>query len=103
MQKAAAKLGGIRFDYIAAAASAAVTVGLALFLLVSNQPIPDPKLFFVLRIVLSFGAATLGATIPGFLDLNWSGLSLAVRAGGALALFALTFFTSDVLAYHGRN
>jgi hypothetical protein len=55
-----------------------------------------------LRVVLSFSAATLGATIPGFLDLEWSGISLAVRAGGALALFALTFaFTPDVFADHG--
>jgi hypothetical protein len=39
----------------------------------------------------------LGATIPGFLDMSWSGLGLAVRAGGALALFVLTFtYTPDL-------
>jgi hypothetical protein len=75
-----------------------VIVGLAVFLLIRNQPIADPKLFFVLRVVLSLSAATLGASIPGFLNLRWSGGGLVVRAGGALALFVLTFFyTPDLV------
>jgi hypothetical protein len=73
------------FDRIAATLAALVIVGLAVFLLVRNQPIADPRLFFVLRAVISFSAAALGATIPGFLDLRWSGGGLVVRAGGALA------------------
>jgi hypothetical protein len=68
------------------------------FLLVRNEPIADPRLFFALRVVLSFSAATLGATIPGFLNLKWSGAGLVVRAGGALALFVLTFvYTPDLV------
>ena len=78
-------------DRAAAISAALVIVGLAVFLLVRNQPIADPRLFFVLRVVISFSAATLGAAIPGFLNVGWSGGGLAVRAGGALALFALTF------------
>jgi hypothetical protein len=86
------------FDRIAATFAAVVVIGLAVFLLVRNQPISDPKLFFVLRVIVSFGVATLGATIPGFLDLGWSGRGLAVRAGGALALFVLTFIYTPDLA-----
>ena len=83
--------------------AALVVVGLAVFLLVRNEPIADPKLFFVLRVVVSFSAATLGATIPGFLDIRWSGSGLAIRAGGALALFVLTFvYTPDLVAGQGR-
>jgi hypothetical protein len=90
---------GLQFDRVAATVAALVVVGLAVFLLVRNQPIADPKLFFVLRVVMSFSAAALGATIPGFLDLSWSGSGLAIRTGGALALFVLTFvYTPDVLA-----
>jgi hypothetical protein len=49
--------------------------------------------------VVSFSAAVLGGTIPGFLNVNWSGGGLAVRAGGALALFVLTFvYTPDLVA-----
>jgi hypothetical protein len=71
--------------------------GLAVFLLVRNQPIADLKLFFILRLVLSFSAAAFGATIPGFLDLRWSGGGLIVRAGGALALFLLTYVYTPAL------
>jgi hypothetical protein len=70
-----------------------------LFLLVRNQAIADPRLFFVLRVVLSLSAATLGATIPGFLTVRWSGHGLAIRAGGAIALFVLTFVYTPDLAW----
>lgn len=43
------------------------------------------------RIIISLSAAILGATIPGFLNIGWKGGGLVVRAGGALALFVLTF------------
>jgi hypothetical protein len=86
------------FDRIAVTVAALVIVGLAVFLLVRNQPIADPKLFFVFRVVLSLSAATLGASIPGFLNLRLSGGGLLVRAGGALALFVLTFvYTPDLV------
>jgi hypothetical protein len=90
------------FDRIGATVGALIIVGLAVFLLIRNQPIADPKLFFVLRVVLSLSAATLGASIPGFLNLKWSGGGLAVRAGGALALFVLTFvYTPDLVKDQG--
>src|SRR4051794_1149001 len=93
-----------QFDRAAAILAALVVVSLAAFLLVRNQPISDARLFFVLRVVLSFAAATLGATIPGFLDIQWSGTGLAVRAGGALALFMLTFvYTPDFVKDQGNS
>lgn len=89
---------GSALDRIGALLAALVVVGLAVFLLVRNEAIADPRLFFVLRVVLSFSMAVLGATIPGFLHLKWTGGGLAVRAGGALALFALTFmYTPDLV------
>jgi hypothetical protein len=84
-------------DRIAATLAALVIVGLMAFLLVRNEPIADSRLFFGLRLLLSFGAATLGASIPGFLNVGWSGGGFVVRAGGALALFLLTFvYTPDL-------
>jgi hypothetical protein len=86
------------FDRVAAICAALVIVGLAVFLLIRNEPIADPRLFLVLRVVISFSAAALGATIPGFLELGWRGRGLAIRAGGALALFVLTFvYTPDLV------
>jgi hypothetical protein len=91
-----------QFDRIAATCAALAVVGLVMFLLIRNQEIADPRLFFALRVVLSFGTAVLGATIPGFLDIGWSGSGLAIRAGGALALFVLTFlYTPDLATTHG--
>ena len=92
------------FDRIASTFAALVIVGLVAFLLIRNQPIADPKLFFALRVVLSLSAATLGASIPGFLNLRWSGSGLAVRAGGALALFVLTFvYTPNLVEKQGAG
>src|SRR3954471_24714122 len=93
-----------QFDRIAATCAGLVIVGLAVFLLVRNEEIVDPRLFFVLRVVLSFSAATLGATIPGFLEIGWSGRGLAIRAGGALALFVLTFlYTPNLVTKQGQS
>jgi len=87
-----------QFDRIAATCAALVIVGLVTFLLIRNQEIADARLFFALRVLLSFGTAVLGATIPGFLEIGWSGSGLAIRAGGALALFVLTFLYTPDLA-----
>jgi hypothetical protein len=95
---ATTKPAALQFDRVAATLAALVIVGLVVFLLVRNQPISDPRLFFLMRVVLSLAAATLGATIPGFLAIHWSGKGMAVRAGGALALFVLTFvYTPDLV------
>lgn len=85
------------FDRVAAVVAALAILGLSAFLLVRNQAIADPALFFALRVLLSFGTAVLGATIPGFLNFKWSGSGLVVRAGGALALFALTYLYTPTL------
>ena len=92
------------FDRIAATLAALVIVGLMAYLLIRNEPIADARLFFGLRLILSFGAAVLGASIPGFLNIQWSGGGLAVRAGGALALFVLTYvFTPDLVKDQGSS
>src|SRR3954468_18677756 len=89
---------GSRFERAAATVAALSVVAVRMFLLIRNEPIADPRFFLALRVLLSLGAATLGATIPGFLDIKWSRAGLAVRAGGALALFVLTFvYTPDLV------
>jgi hypothetical protein len=98
MARVLARQAGVQFDRIAATLAALVVVGLAVFLLVRNEPIASPQLFFVVRVVLSFAVAVLGATIPGFLEIGWRSSGLAIRAGGALALFLLTFvYTPDLV------
>ena len=103
MAKSSAPQANAQFDRIAAMCAALVIVGLVVFLLIRNEQIADPRLFFALRLVLSFGTAVLGATIPGFLAIGWSGSGLSVRAGGALALFVLTYlYTPDLVMKQGQ-
>jgi hypothetical protein len=92
------------FDRIAATFAALVIVGLVAFLLIRNQSIADPRMFFALRVVISLSAATLGASLPGFLTLRWSGSRLVARATGALALFVLTFvYTPNLVEKQGAG
>ena len=82
------------------ALGAAVAVSIFLlvgWLAVRNEPFADPNLVVLLRIVLSVAAGILGAMIPGFLGLAWSGRGLAVRAGGALALVILSLVWSPAV------
>jgi hypothetical protein len=83
-----------QWEKIVAVVMAALIVVVVLYLVVRNQPFADPNLVRVLRIVLSIAAGILGATIPGFLHVQWSGAGFIIRSGGALALFVITFFGS---------
>jgi hypothetical protein len=76
---------------------AMVIVLLVAFLVVRNEPFADPNLVVILRIFVSLSAAVLGATIPGFLHIGWDGAGLSIRAGGALALFVLTYVLSPAV------
>jgi hypothetical protein len=85
-------------DSILAGLAALAIIGVVLFLAVRNTPIADPNLVVALRTLLSLGAAILGAAIPGFLNVGWTARGLTIRAGGALALFVLTFvYTPEVV------
>jgi hypothetical protein len=86
-----------QWEKIVAVAMAVLVIGVTLFLVIRNQPFADPNLVRLLRIVLSVAAAIAGATIPGFLDVKWSGGGFLIRAGGALALFVITFFGSPTV------
>jgi hypothetical protein len=59
---------------------------------IRNQPIADDHLVELLRIILSVAMGVLGATIPGFLHVEYKIGGLAIRAAGALALVVLTYF-----------
>jgi hypothetical protein len=61
-----------------------------MFLLVRNKPFNDQNLVVLARIVLALAAGICGATIPGFLNVNFKLGGLAIRSGGALALAVLT-------------
>ncbi|HEV7254994.1 MAG TPA: hypothetical protein VGN97_18065 [Mesorhizobium sp.] len=60
------------------------------FLILSQRPW-DPTGVFFLKILLSFSMAVLAATSPGFVNLSFNLAGLAVRAGGAIAVFIFVF------------
>jgi len=80
------------FERISAVIAAAACLGVLSFLLIRGEPFADPTLAAIARTFMSLAAAIFGASIPGFLRVGWSGGGLAIRAGGALALFVLTYF-----------
>jgi hypothetical protein len=79
------------WEKVVAVAVAVFVFGLVAFLVVRNTAFADLNLVLLIRTVLSISAAILGATIPGFLHLDWKGKGFVIRAGGALALFVLTY------------
>ncbi|MBP7960899.1 MAG: HEAT repeat domain-containing protein [Caldilineaceae bacterium] len=85
------------WERIIALIAALAWVGLIGFLVVRNEPL-DPNLTVFVRIILSVMAGILGAVIPGFLSVDIKKSGLAIRAGGALALFVISyFFTPTVI------
>jgi hypothetical protein len=59
-----------------------------------NQPIQDDNLVILARAMLALGAGVVGATIPGFLRLDYKVGGLTLRAAGGMAMFVLVFFGS---------
>lgn len=82
------------WEKVTALGAAVCVLALTCWLILRNQRFADPNLVVMLRIILSFASAGLGATIPGFLHVSLSWKGVWIRAGGALALFVLTFFFS---------
>jgi hypothetical protein len=69
-----------------------VTALLALVIFIPNPTLPQ---FEVIRIILALAAGGVAAMIPGFLNLKLGvGTNLVLRAGGALAVFAIVYFYS---------
>ncbi len=69
-------------------------IGFILFLVVRNVRFEDPNYVIFVRILLSLACAVVGGIAPGFLGIDWRVGGLAIRAGGALAIFVITFFWS---------
>lgn len=68
-----------------------VVVGLVLAII---KPNPTPFQLWAFRVVMSLGAACIGSILPGFIDLNGDIGELAIRAGGAIALFLLLYLVN---------
>jgi hypothetical protein len=71
-----------------------VAIGVVLWLAFRAETLSEQQ-FEILRIVLALAGGGVGAVIPGFLDVSMkAGAKLALRAGGALAVFIVLYFWS---------
>jgi hypothetical protein len=71
-----------------------VAIGVVLWLAFKADTFSEQQ-FEILRIVLALAGGGVGAVIPGFLDVSMkAGAKLALRAGGALAVFVILYFWS---------
>ena len=67
---------------------------IVLWLAFRARTLSQPQ-FDILRIVLALAGGGVGAVIPGFLSVDMKpNAKLAVRAGGALAVFVILYFFS---------
>ncbi|WP_417914142.1 hypothetical protein [Candidatus Electronema sp. JM] len=81
-----------QWEKIVATIVALFIVGLISFLVIRDKPFSDSNFPIFIRILLSLACAVLGAVIPGFLNIDLQAKGLLIRAGGALALFVITYF-----------
>ncbi len=71
-----------------------VALGAVVWLAFRAETLSEQQ-FEILRIVLALAGGGVGAVIPGFLDVSMkAGAKLALRAGGALAVFVVLYFWS---------
>lgn len=60
--------------------------------LAEQHPNPSPFQVRIYLVVLALSAAAFAALIPGLLKIKLSGPGVAIRAAGAIGIFALVFF-----------
>ena len=89
--------GTRKWEAILALGAAVSFTALVIYLRLQGQPIADPSVGLLLRILLSLCLAAFGATIPGTLTLGRTRTGLLIRVVGALVLFVLAFFVSPAL------
>jgi hypothetical protein len=83
-----------RLEIVLAFLFGCLALAAVLWLAFKNESLTEPQ-FEILRIVLALAGGGVGAMIPGFLELNVkTGTNLALRAGGALAVFVVLYFWS---------
>lgn len=88
-----------RFERSVATLVGVSVIAFVMALILQGKPLPSPEFYRWVRILISFAIGTLGATIPGFLSVQYTTRGFGLRAAGGLALFIITYFSGpSVLA-----
>jgi len=80
------------FERRISVSTAVIIVSVVVYLVIRNQPFTDLNLIILLRIILAVSMGIIGATIPGFLTIEYSAKGVVIRAAGALALTIICYF-----------
>lgn len=82
-----------RAERIIASMVMAWVVILTTYMILQNQTLSSESMYF-LKIILSLSGAVMLATLPGFLDINYSLSGFSVRAAGGAAAFVFIYTQS---------
>jgi hypothetical protein len=75
----------------------------ALLIIAVLIPNPSPQQFEIFRIIIAVAVAGIAAMIPGLLRVNiGASKTLAIQAGGALAVFVIVYFYSPARWVNGE-
>lgn len=70
-----------------------ILLAIGLYLTIrEDRPVPDMAMW-IFRVILSLAGAAFAAVLPGFLEIQAKYADIAVRAGGALAVFFILYKT----------
>ncbi|MCC7540567.1 MAG: hypothetical protein IT379_30400 [Deltaproteobacteria bacterium] len=82
------------FASIAGVGFLALLLGIGVFILVRGEkPVPREAMF-IFRVILALAGAGFAAVLPGFLELDGTVVDISLRAGGALATFAILYLVN---------
>lgn len=92
-------VGDLDIKLLLAFAFGVIFIG-ALLLITALDKNPSDEAAWIYRVVLALAAAGFAAILPGFLDFRYRSL---VQAGGALGVFVMTLFGSQMLRGDGEG
>lgn len=80
-----------------------IIIGIALYLVITNHKFEDKNTALIMRLVLSVGMGAVGATVPGFLRVDYKKKGLVIRTAGGMAVFFITLaFSPKVYDLEGQ-
>jgi hypothetical protein len=82
---------------------ACVILGLVIYLVSMKDHFKEENKVVFVRALVSLMTAVFAAAIPGFIDVKWVSESWELRAGGALAIFIITYFFAPNVGRFGPS
>src|SRR5262249_12232605 len=82
-----------KYERIIASAVAVWVIVLVSYLILSNSPFDETRVYFV-KILLALSIAIIVGTLPGFIEVSYHAAGLALRAMGGAAAFLFVYLVA---------